>query len=275
MTQCEAIAQYFDAYLDMTLDQPSRSRLDNHLNQCAACRQRLNQAAAIEQQIRDVASTWTPSEGLWARIKEGDENQLQRSSDRITPQKFAGTAAVIVLCTFAFATYFLLSPSQILKSESTAVALVNEFHTFVVSRRELDYSEPLPMNVREWFGDKVEFRVPLPVSTPKFTLAGGRLCNMFDQRIVSFMYRVDGAWVSLYIMQSAPDYKLQEMGKQLLVHGYGYVEWQQQGLHYSLVGDVPADHLRHIAERLSGEDVSAKYSGSTGQPYLSPSPVRI
>lgn len=239
-----------DAYRDGMLDDQRRSELSRHLDQCAACRESLDKTAEFEQQIKDVASSWIPSDKLWARIRNSVEKQSRRTPERFRPKQFTGIAAAITLCTFAFMIYLTISPVQETESDSTVAALVNEFHTFVISRRELDYREPQPGNVRDWFGSKVEFRVPLPLSTPDIKLAGGRLCNMFDQRIVSFMYQVDGVWVSLYIMQSMPGDRQPDMGTEQRVNGYGYVQWQYQGLHYSLVGDLPANHLHRIAERL-------------------------
>jgi anti-sigma factor RsiW len=138
---------------------------------------------------------------------------------------------------------------------------VNEFHTFVISHRELDYQDSRPAEVRKWFSDKVNFRVPLPVKTVDLQLAGGRLCNMFDQRIASFMYEVDDAWVSLYIMRSKPD-RAASVEQELLLQGYGYIEWENQGLHYSLVGDVSVERLRQIAASLYSTQLLAILPGS-------------
>ncbi len=247
MTSCDPFIKDLDAYRDAVLETQRYREVETHLQQCAACRGRLQQDAALELQIRNAAAAWKPSADLWQRVKS---SAAQAPSQSARPPWPAGIAATLVLGIVAVLAYLSFEPAREAGSDSTAVALVNEFHTFVVSRRELDYSEPGPSNVRDWFGSKVDFRVPLPVSTPDVALAGGRLCNMFDQRIVSFMYRVDGAWVSLYIMQSKIE---RPAGGQRLVNGYAYVEWQDQGLSYSLVGNLPAERLRGIAESLARE----------------------
>ena len=246
MNDCKYFLPDLDAYRDATLEPARRRELEQHLAACESCRGRLRRDAALEQKIRETAVDWTAPAGLWQRIERSAEGARQRAR----PPLLAGSAAAVLLCLLVASVYWWLDPLSRQQPESTAVALVNEFHTFVVSRRELDYSEPGPSNVRDWFGSKVDFRVPLPVSTPDVALAGGRLCNMFDQRIVSFMYRVDGAWVSLYIMQSKIE---RPAGGQRLVNGYAYVEWQDQGLSYSLVGNLPAERLRGIAESLARE----------------------
>ena len=156
--------------------------------------------------------------------------------------------------------FSLLENTQQTDSELVAAALVNEFHTFVVSHRELDYRDSQPVEIRKWFGDKVNFRVPLPVKTDDLQLAGGRLCNMFDQRIASFMYRVDDAWVSLYIMRSKP-HRSSTADNELLLQGYGYIDWESQGLHYSLVGEVAIERLRQIGGSLRSTQLLTNLQG--------------
>jgi anti-sigma factor RsiW len=131
----------------------------------------------------------------------------------------------------------------------------------LISHRELDYQDSRPAEIRKWFSDKVNFRVPLPVKTVDLQLAGGRLCNMFDQRIASFMYEVDDVWVSLYIMRSKPD-RATIVEQELLLQGYGYIEWENQGLHYPLVGDVSVERLRQLAVSLYSKQLLANLPGS-------------
>jgi len=56
-------------------------------------------------------------------------------------------------------------------------------------------------------------------------------------------------------MQSMPQDEPLQSERELLVNGYGYIGWQHQGLHYSLVGDLPAERLRRIANHLYPADV--------------------
>ena len=269
MTSCDPFIKDLDAYRDAVLETQRYREVETHLQQCAACRGRLQQDAALELQIRNAAAAWKPSADLWQRVKS---SAAQAPSRRARPPWPAGIAATLVLGIVAVLAYLSFEPAREAGSDSTAVALVNEFHTFVVSRRELDYSEPKPLKVQDWFGSKVDFRVPLPLSAPDMMLAGGRLCNMFDQRIVSFMYRIDGAWVSLYIMQAKSERQIREIEEQLLVNGYGYVEWKNQGLHYSLVGNLPAERLRGVADRLAQAASVERERGRAWSRYRIPWP---
>ncbi len=159
-------------------------------------------------------------------------------------------AAALVLFVLGFVVYFLPLNHREAQSNPVAQSLVNEFHTFVISRRALDYVHNKPAKIRQWFANKVDFRVPLPVKPQAMILSGGRLCNMFDQRMVSFMYRYEDTWVSLYIKKAASEDSLFETGNELVLRGYGFIDWQNNGLHYSLVGDIPVERLRELAKDL-------------------------
>ena len=143
-----------------------------------------------------------------------------------------------------------------LGEQPVASALVNEFHTFVISRRGLDYDHDEPEAIREWFSNKVDFRVPLPKLASGMQLAGGRLCNLLDQRVVSFMYLSEDAWVSLYIMKPVVQGSAWAAEFEQLVQGYGYIKWVHEGLQYSLVGDIPLELLRHFADRLNTDQLA-------------------
>lgn len=261
MNDCASFRSDLDACRDKTLDENQQIVVLEHLQNCISCRQETERATTIEQELRQQASSWTPTADLWTRIKSSAE--LEASAGPATVRRFyrlPWAVAALLVVTLGLVGFILLENTQRTTSRYAAAALVNEFHTFVISHRELDYQDSRPAEVRQWFGDKVNFRVPLPVKIVDLQLAGGRLCNMFDQRIASFMYKVDDAWVSLYIMRSKSD-RAALAGQELLLQGYGYIEWENQGLQYSLVGDVSVERLRQLAASLYSTQLLANLPG--------------
>ena len=245
MSTCDNTRVDLDAYRDGELDDDRCRAVSEHLAHCDTCRERVSRDDAIEQQIRVAADDWQASPELWRRIR--------RSARRSRPpvlRPLPAMAASLVLAISAVVAWLVPDRVASPPTDSVATALVNEFHTFVVSQRDLDYSDDRPQQIRNWFGSKVDFRVPLPVRTREFELAGGRLCNMLDQRIVSYMYRIDDAWVSLYIMKSSDQVTNRQPGLEQVLRGYGYINWQADGLVYTLVGDVDSQQLRGIATAL-------------------------
>ena len=248
MNTCKNTRADLDAFRDGELDDDRCHAVREHLAHCDPCRQEVSQADDFEQRVRAASADWEASDELWQRIR------ISASSSRPTSRPWhslPAVAASLVLALSAVVAFLSLDREASQPADSVANALVNEFHTFVVSQRDLDYSDDRPQQIRNWFGSKVDFRVPLPVRTREFRLAGGRLCNMLDQRIVSYMYRIDDAWVSLYIMKSSDKTTNRQPGPEQILRGYGTVNWQADGLIYTLVGDVDSQRLREIAHTLA------------------------
>ncbi|MCP4767261.1 MAG: hypothetical protein GY875_13420 [Gammaproteobacteria bacterium] len=251
MRNCASFSNDLDLYRDLALPTDRQREVQAHVERCEHCRTELQRAQAVEAEIRSSAADWHPSPDLWRRIKHSAEQQNRRGNDRGEMRKpVVWMSAALLMISVAVTGFTLLKPNTSNSAEVVASALINEFHTFVASHRALDFSDTQPAKIRSWFGDKVDFRVPLPVKSADLQLAGGRLCNMLDQRIASFMYQVDDAWVSLYIMRSVSASQSPGASNELLLQGYGFIDWESQGLHYSLVGDLPVERLREIAERL-------------------------
>ena len=248
MKACDDFRDDLDAYRDEALEQCRIHEIEAHLSHCTCCRDEVNRGAAVEAEIRALASTWEIPEHLWARIKSSLDNEAATANTTFVHRRWM--AAALLLFTIGFVVYLLPGDHRELQSNTVAQALVNEFHTFVISRRALDYTHSQPAEIRQWFGDKVDFRVPLPVKPPTLILSGGRLCNMLDQRLVSFMYRYDDVWVSLYIWKITSEDSQRKTGSELVLRGYGFIDWQNNGLHYSLVGDIPIERLRELVKDL-------------------------
>ena len=246
MSDCKPFEADFDDYRDHQLDEQRHLQVANHLSGCSACRRQVDQDAMIEQNIRHEVDTWAVPEQLWARIKASADGAIAPGEKRLKPQSWL--AAAVLVCALVIVGMNINQQSNVSSADAVASILVGEFHTFVVSRRQLDYTNNQPTAIRQWFGNKVDFRMPMPVQAAQLSLVGGRLCNMLDQPVASYMYQSGDAWVSLYIMKSTADNIAGGIGKDLIHQGYGYIDWEREGLRYSLVGDIPVEQLRQIAQ---------------------------
>jgi anti-sigma factor RsiW len=255
MNNCKFIRQDLDSYRDRTLEENRHEEVDLHLRNCSACSQEIDRATFMEQSLKEVSSDWSAPDLLWSRIKtSANTDSTQDVPTRKFQKQLPWALTALLLITLGFLGMNLVQDENEILANSVASSLVNEFHTFVVSQRKLDYPQTQPLEIRKWFGDKVNFRAPLPLQTPGFQLAGGRLCNMFEQRVASYMYQSDGAWISLYIMKLSADEAFRNGHKpetEITLQGYGYIDWEENGLRYSLVGDVSVDRLRQLAIALN------------------------
>ena len=162
MNNCASFSNDLDAYRDLALRPQRQRQVQAHVEHCQACSAALAQADAVEAEIHSSAASWQPSADLWPRIRHSARQQERRQGTR---KPIAWMSAALLLISVSITAYTLLQPNASQSTEIVASALINEFHTFVVSHRELDFSNTQPSEVRGWFGDKVDFRVPLPVKS--------------------------------------------------------------------------------------------------------------
>jgi len=256
---CEDLHKNLDAFLDGRLDRERRSALEAHLAQCNECNAHLKNARAVERRLRERYYEEPMPAELWSRIQASLSMDRRGSSRNRGAWTAVAIAASLVL---AVGAALMLSVSHRAPSDELSTAIVNELRTFVISRRSVDLASTDPLALRGWFVDKVEFSPPSPPSAGgALDLVGGRLCNILDQRVISYMYRSQGRLVSLYVMRDRGrddgggngDARTSEM------NGYTHVGWTRAGLRYSLVAKIPAaraeDITRALMQEMDGREV--------------------
>jgi anti-sigma factor RsiW len=115
-----------------------------------------------------------------------------------------------------------------------------------------------PADVREWFSSRLDF--PVDVSA---TLAGGyrmegiRLWHTVSRLSALVSYETpQGAWIALFVISAdnladrgeptvRGDHRLYHVGES---YQYNAVAWQEGGVAYALVAQLPPDELVEIAE---------------------------
>jgi anti-sigma factor RsiW len=99
---------------------------------------------------------------------------------------------------------------------------LKELEAFIDSNRSVDVATDDPTRVRAWLAQRVDFAPP-PVArgSTQIELIGGRLCLFARRRVASYMYRVHGRLLSIYIMASdglspTGDLRIEHVGRTLL-----------------------------------------------------------
>lgn len=125
---------------------------------------------------------------------------------------------------------------------------LRELQAFIDSNRAVDVATDDPARVRAWLAARVEFAPP-PVTTGDdgIELIGGRLCLFSGRRVASYMYRVHGRLLSIYIMSAdglslTSDHRIERAGRTLTLTQEGHLSqasWAENGLIYSAVGELP------------------------------------
>jgi anti-sigma factor RsiW len=160
-------------------------------------------------------------------------------------------AAVLILL-------LTVTPSGPRRAELADVPL-KELEAFIDSNRSVDVATDDPARVRAWLAERVDFAPP-PVArgSTQIELIGGRLCLFAGRRVASYMYRVNGRLLSIYVM-TANDLSLtgrtrtERIGRALAVTREGHLaqaSWIEGGLIYSAVGELSEPGLLAALDEL-------------------------
>jgi anti-sigma factor RsiW len=134
-------------------------------------------------------------------------------------------------------------------AERTELADVplKELQAFIDSDRPVDVATSDPARVRNWLARRVDFSPP-PVARggPQIELIGGRLCLFAGRRVASYMYRVRGRLLSIYVMTATGlsltgRVRTERIGRSLAIKREGdltQASWSEDGLIYSVVGKL-------------------------------------
>ena len=151
----------------------------------------------------------------------------------------------------ALITLLAVIPSGPRRAELADVPL-KELEAFIDSNRSVDVETDDPTRVRAWLARRVDFAPPPAArGSTQIELIGGRLCLFAGRRVASYMYRVQGRLLSIYVMTAAGlsptgGAEIEHIGRTVVVIREGRLtqaSWTKDGLLYSVVGELSEPRL--------------------------------
>jgi anti-sigma factor RsiW len=105
--------------------------------------------------------------------------------------------------------------------------------------------------VKPWFAGKLDYTPPVrDFAAQGFPLAGARLEVLQGRTVAVLVYRHRLHWINMFLQPtaagSAPPRQLPSR------RGFQLVQWQGEGMQYTLVSDLNAQELLQLAARASG-----------------------
>ena len=195
------------------------------------------------------------------RPPHGLKQRLARSL-RTLPSP-AGTASVWPRVAMAVAAVVLVLVLAVIPVSPRRAELADvplkELQAFIDSNRPVDVATHDPTQVRIWLAQRLDFAPP-PVAegSTQVELIGGRLCVFAGRRVASYMYRVQGRLLSIYVMTAnglslTGRTRTEHIGRTLAVTREGHLtqaSWIGDGLIYSVVGELSEPGLLAALDEL-------------------------
>jgi anti-sigma factor RsiW len=239
------------AYLDGTLDMATTLKIEEHLQECAACSQIYHNHQTLQTALKTGSLYFQAPEQLRKHVRS---STLKANKIAFLPRvmSWRGLSAAAVLI---FALFFLLwgvtrfwppSPSSV-TGNSLAQQVLTSHVRSLMANHLVDVPSSNKHTVKPWFDGKLDFSPPVVDLTAQgFPLVGGRLDYLDNQPVAAVVYKRRLHWINLFIWPST-----RNMGSETdttTLQGYHLIHWTKSGMTYWAVSDMELNELQQFAQ---------------------------
>jgi anti-sigma factor RsiW len=236
---CHEIGRLIDPYVDDELGADDRARFAEHMEQCAACRRRLDEREALGRLIRAVP---------YHRASEHLRQSVITSRRGRIPRRAIGWAAaamvIIALGSVAGLRAWRMSQGTSAVAETIVARHVNGLATELIAVRSSDQH-----TVKPWFQGKLDFSPPVwDLGAAGFPLLGGRLDTVDGRTVAALVYQRRLHMISVMIW---PVDDRTAASDARTIRGFHERHLVQDGMSIWAVSDVNDDDLTEFVRAFS------------------------
>ena len=264
MNKCEDIRGRLTLYLDNELQGAERAKVETHLTECESCASNLARELNFLKTIRESGPLYIASPELREKIERLlSERQVSAGAAQLrtrvrTDVRFrwvlAAAAVLLVLFLPIVVWQFVGQGDTRTNGRPSRFALMAAETHMRITRGQLplETKSASPMEISDWFTNKVDFSVKLPNYQESsgqeklYTLEGARLVGFENDYAAYVAYRMKQRPISLVITSESaakPSGGEEIAAKGLTFHynaidGLKVITWSDRGLTYALVSDL-------------------------------------
>ena len=249
--QCQSLLH---GYLDQELDVASAMAIDQHLENCAACKTALEQQSTLRSSIRQYAQYHVAPAELVDRIRARVDSAAIGAITRKKPRwqwlqagqwlKLGTAIAATAVVTWTAALQ-LNTPSP---DEGIAEQVIAGHARSVLTGHIADVATSDKHTVKPWLSGKLDFSPPVTdLTAAGFPLVGGRLDYLDKRPVAALVYRRNQHLINLFVWpdpKSAHTMPTQSLPKQ----GYHILHWRDAGMTFWAISDLDESELQAFAE---------------------------
>jgi anti-sigma factor RsiW len=230
---CHEIGRLIDPYVDDELGPDDTADVVAHVEQCAACRRRLDEREALGRLIRTV-----PYYRASERLRQAVTTTHRRAGVPRRAIAWAAAAMVIIsLGTVAGLRAWRTASRTSVVADAIVARHINGLATQLFAVRSSDQH-----TVKPWFQGKLDFSPPVwDLSADGFPLLGGRLETVDARTVAALVYQRRLHMISVMIWP-ADDRTARSDAR--TIRGFHERHWVQDGMSLWAVSDVNDDDLR-------------------------------
>jgi len=247
---CDDVRNLLDAYADDELDLATSLEVEQHLDDCAGCAERLQNRRALKQALQSDALYFKAPAKLRKRVQNSlPAARSTRWTDRLRQNLWISMAAAALLGILVTAGLF---QTPLLKSgapDSLAQEVVASHIRSLMADHLSDVVSTDQHTVKPWFDGKLDFApTVMDLASSGFTLTGGRLDYVNGRPVAALTYRHRLHVVNLFEWPAAGAHDSAPAA--VTQKGYSMVHWRRAGIEYWAISDVAGADLLALADLL-------------------------
>jgi anti-sigma factor RsiW len=236
---CEEAERLAGAYADGELALDAALSFEQHIEHCAACRERLDSIRALTLELR-AAPYFRAPESLVKQARSA------RPRARRWPWLLAAASfAVVVLATAS-----LWRERASLAEKNTAEAVIDGHVRSLMANHLTDVASTDRHTVKPWFAGRLDFSpAVVDLAADGFPLSGGRLDYIDHHAAAALVYTRREHAINVFVWPQSgesPSHVVRSDAR-----GYHVIAWARGGVAVWIVSDVALSELNEFASRLS------------------------
>jgi anti-sigma factor RsiW len=223
--------------VDGELDAANVAMVEAHVARCEGCREELERLEALRMLTRGNGVRHLAPDRLRERILTLPElapkaaNSNSRLPSWLAPGVAGALAASLAMVAF-------VNPVQ--EQSALDEQLISSHVRSLQPGHLTDVQTTNQHIVKPWFNGKIDFAPPVPELADRgFPLAGGRLDSVGGKTVAAIVYHRRLHTVNLFVWRGRAG-----ATKVAVEDGFSLVEWNEDGLNFAAVSDIPAEELR-------------------------------
>jgi anti-sigma factor RsiW len=177
------------AYVDGTLDAPTREEVETHLAECGSCRAQADEENEIRERLRALPPVPLPS---------GLELDVRRRLRAARPARLSSRLRVLLplAATVVAALAWVRGAAPFMAWELAR----DHAHCYGLAKLPAQVWSDDPGVVTSWFSTRGSAMPYLPARVGALELVGARRCPLLDRSVAHLYYMGDDARVSLFVV---------------------------------------------------------------------------
>ena len=240
------IDAYLDGELDGELDAATCLRVEDHLAECPACREKLESRQMLTTLVAEEAPRYTASPFLATRIRamlREEEPEPAKApwwsflSLRWIYSGVGGAVAAVALTLF-----FFTAPGAF---NELAQDGINDHIRSLQVNHLMDVASTDQHTVKPWFAGKLDFSPQvIDLKTQDYPLIGGRLDVLGGRNVAAIIYQRRKHYINLFVWPSDAAVVGDRSTEK---DGYHVISWTQNGMNYMAVSELGVKELKDFA----------------------------